>query len=72
MYLGAGLALGAAALFYQSTALLGYTGLFLAVAHLFVLLYEEPALQRTFGAEYDAYCRRVARWWPRLPTGHQA
>ncbi len=30
--------------------------------HLFVLLYEEPKLRRTYGAEYDAYCARVRRW----------
>ncbi|HEX7926317.1 MAG TPA: isoprenylcysteine carboxylmethyltransferase family protein [bacterium] len=39
----------------------------LAVAfHLFVLLYEEPVLRATFGAEYAAYCANVSRWWPRL------
>jgi protein-S-isoprenylcysteine O-methyltransferase Ste14 len=35
--------------------------------HVFVLLYEEPTLRATFGAEYDAYCRRVPRWLPRPP-----
>jgi len=65
MYIGAGLALTGAALVYESLALLGYTGLFLLVTHLFVLGYEEPTLRRTFGEEYDAYCRRVARWRPR-------
>jgi protein-S-isoprenylcysteine O-methyltransferase Ste14 len=65
MYLGAGLALGGAAIFYQSLALLVYAGLFLLVTHLFVVLYEEPALRRSFGHEYDAYCRHVSRWWPR-------
>jgi len=34
--------------------------------HLFVILYEEPTLRRKFGAEYEAYCRNVSRWWPRL------
>lgn len=34
--------------------------------HLFVLLQEEPALRRKFGAEYEEYCRRVPRWLPRL------
>ena len=34
--------------------------------HLFVCVYEEPALRRTFGAEYKAYCAHVARWIPRL------
>jgi protein-S-isoprenylcysteine O-methyltransferase Ste14 len=65
MYLGAALALSGAALFYQSMRLLGYAGLFLFVAHLFVVLYEEPTLRRTFGGDYDTYSRRVGRWWPK-------
>ena len=64
MYVGAGLALAGAALFYQSIALLGYAGLFLAITHVFVVLYEEPTLRRTFARDYEAYCRRVGRWWP--------
>jgi protein-S-isoprenylcysteine O-methyltransferase Ste14 len=66
MYVGATLALAGAALFYRSGALLGYAALFLALAHLFVVVYEEPTLRRTFGADYDAYRRRVSRWWPRI------
>lgn len=65
MYIGAGLALGGAALFYQSLPLLGYTALFALVTHLFVVGYEEPTLRRMFGDEYEAYRRRVRRWWPR-------
>ncbi len=34
--------------------------------HLFVLLYEEPTLRRKFGADYEAYCLNVSRWWPRV------
>lgn len=34
--------------------------------HLFVILYEEPALHKKFGADYDEYRRNVRRWWPRL------
>jgi protein-S-isoprenylcysteine O-methyltransferase Ste14 len=64
MYLGAGLALAGAALFYGSLLLLGYTGLFFLATQLFVVWYEEPALRRTFGQEYAAYCGRVRRWWP--------
>jgi protein-S-isoprenylcysteine O-methyltransferase Ste14 len=66
MYLGAALALAAAALFYQSPALLGFTALFVAACHLFVVWYEEPTLRRTFGDAYDAYRRQVRRWWPRV------
>lgn len=65
MYIGAVLALVGASLFLRSLALLAYAVFLLAAAHLFVVLYEEPTLRRTFGAEYDAYCRQVGRWWPR-------
>jgi protein-S-isoprenylcysteine O-methyltransferase Ste14 len=65
MYLGAGLALAGAALFYQSIPLLAYAGLFLLITHFFVVLYEEPTLRQTFETDYDAYCRRTGRWWPK-------
>jgi len=53
------------ALFFGSTAVLLYALGVLAAFHLFVVLYEEPTLRRQFGAEYEAYCRRVPRWIPR-------
>ncbi len=68
MYIGAALALAGAALFYKSPPLLAYAAAFLLVCHLFVRSYEEPTLRRTFGADYEAYCRRVRRWWPAAPT----
>src|SRR6266436_8055343 len=37
MYIGAGLALASAALFYKSLPLLGYTGIFFLATHLFVV-----------------------------------
>jgi protein-S-isoprenylcysteine O-methyltransferase Ste14 len=36
------------------------------ISHLFVVTYEEPALRRTFGKEYQFYCANVPRWIPRL------
>lgn len=66
MYIGAGLALGGAAVFYGSLTLLGYAALFLVATHVFVVLYEEPTLARLFGEEYHAYRDAVRRWWPRL------
>ena len=66
MYIGSVLALSGAALFYESLPLLGYAGLFLLATHFFVVWYEEPALRRTFGQEYEAYCQQVRRWWPRV------
>jgi protein-S-isoprenylcysteine O-methyltransferase Ste14 len=32
----------------------------------FILLYEEPALSRKFGKQYEEYCMRVPRWFPRI------
>jgi protein-S-isoprenylcysteine O-methyltransferase Ste14 len=34
--------------------------------HLFVVLYEEPALRAKFGDHYRRYCENVRRWWPRM------
>lgn len=64
MYIGAALALGGAALYYQSWALLGYCAAFALATHLFVVTYEEPTLRATFGDPYVRYCQRVRRWWP--------
>jgi protein-S-isoprenylcysteine O-methyltransferase Ste14 len=53
-------------LLFASGSVLVYAALLALGFHLFVVLYEEPTLQRQFGAEYDEYRRRVPRWWPRL------
>jgi protein-S-isoprenylcysteine O-methyltransferase Ste14 len=55
------------ALLFASPAVLVYATCLAVGFHLFVVLYEEPTLRRTFGAEFDAYCRRVPRWIPRRP-----
>jgi protein-S-isoprenylcysteine O-methyltransferase Ste14 len=34
--------------------------------HVFVLVYEEPTLRQTFGAQYEAYRANVRRWVPRV------
>ena len=46
--------------------LLLYAVVVWAAFHGFVLSYEEPELRKTYGAEYEAYCRRVGRWIPRV------
>jgi protein-S-isoprenylcysteine O-methyltransferase Ste14 len=66
MYLGAGLAVAGAALYYQTAALLAYAGAFLLLMHVLVVSYEEPTLRQTFGEDYQAYCLRVRRWSPRI------
>lgn len=70
MYAGAAIALAGAALFFRSSALLAFDGLFVLITHLFVVLYEEPTLRRLFGAEYDAYRETVGRWLPPLRRPH--
>jgi protein-S-isoprenylcysteine O-methyltransferase Ste14 len=50
MYAGAVLAIGGASLYFRSAALAAYAAAFLGFAAIFVRLYEEPALERTFGA----------------------
>jgi protein-S-isoprenylcysteine O-methyltransferase Ste14 len=64
MYIGAGTALTGAALFYQSAALVAFAAGFIVVAHMFVVLFEEPTLERTFGARYADYRNAVPRWMP--------
>jgi len=36
--------------------------------HAFAILYEEPTLRESFGAQYDGYCAAVPRWVPRRPA----
>ena len=65
MYIGAGLALAGAALFYRSMSLLSYAALFLLITHVFVVVYEEPTLRQTFDGDYTTYCQTTGRWWPK-------
>lgn len=53
-------------LLLANVQVLKYGALVILGFHLFVLLYEEPALRGKFGAEYDTYCKNVRRWWPRI------
>jgi len=54
------------ALLLGNVVLLAYAAGIWLMFHLFVLVYEEPTLRRQFGEEYEAYCRSVPRWLPRL------
>ena len=64
MYLGFFLILAGYALCTVSFAALLVAFGMLAAAHLFAVLYEEPALQRRFGDSYRAYRARTRRWIP--------
>jgi protein-S-isoprenylcysteine O-methyltransferase Ste14 len=47
--------------------LLAYAAGLLALFVAFVRSYEQPALARRFGSDYEAYRRAVPGWWPRAP-----
>jgi len=66
MYIGIGCILLGESVAFSSYVLLWYAVGFLVFAHLFVLLYEEPALTKKFGPSYEEYRKTVPRWTPRL------
>jgi protein-S-isoprenylcysteine O-methyltransferase Ste14 len=66
MYIGAGLALIGAVLYFGSRQLAMYGAMLLVITHLFVIFYEERALAEKFGPDYEAYRRHVGRWLPRV------
>jgi len=67
MYVGVGFTLTGEAILFASAALVFYAVAVLTVMHLFVVLYEEPALTAQFGESYRQYRRDVRRWVPRWP-----
>lgn len=67
MFVGILLVLLGWALAYPGPRLAGYAALVALAFHLFVVLFEEPFLRRTFGAAYDDYRARVPRWRPTWP-----
>ena len=67
MYVGVVTTLLGHALWSGSAWLLLYAALVASAFHLFVVLYEEPALGRRFGESYRRYRDAVPRWIPRRP-----
>lgn len=65
MYIAVAATIVGQALLLGRLWLLAYAALFCLVVATFVRLYEEPALERQFGADYEAYRRAVPAWWPR-------
>jgi protein-S-isoprenylcysteine O-methyltransferase Ste14 len=65
MYAGVLLVLLGEGLVFRSQRILYYALFVWLCFHLFVVFYEEPALKRKFGAEYEEYLSKVRRWIPR-------
>ena len=70
MYVGAFFVILGFGFFVNSLAVLIFGLPWLLLAHIFVLIYEEPVLRKRFGAEYDEYCKKVNRWIPRSPSSN--
>jgi protein-S-isoprenylcysteine O-methyltransferase Ste14 len=62
MYVGVLGVLFGEALWFASMSLFGYAALVWLLFQLFITGYEEPHLQRQFGATYQRYCQTVPRW----------
>jgi protein-S-isoprenylcysteine O-methyltransferase Ste14 len=65
MYLAVAALIVGQALLLGQAVLFAYAGAFGVAVAVFVHGYEEPALARRFGAQYEAYRRAVPAWWPR-------
>jgi protein-S-isoprenylcysteine O-methyltransferase Ste14 len=66
MYVGVVAVVLGQALILGRSVLVQYALLLWAGFFAFVIVYEEPALQRRFGASYTEYRANVRRWLPRL------
>jgi protein-S-isoprenylcysteine O-methyltransferase Ste14 len=66
MYVAVAATIVGQALLLGRPALLLYAALFVATVGAFVRFYEEPVLERRFGADYGVYRAAVPGWRPRL------
>jgi protein-S-isoprenylcysteine O-methyltransferase Ste14 len=62
MYVGVVIALAGEAWWLASPAMAIYAAIVAIAFHLRVVIYEEPALRRLFGTDFDVYRARVKRW----------
>lgn len=53
-------------LFFGNIRLLEYGAAACLGFYLFVLIYEQPVLRKSYGREYEDFCANVPRWIPRL------
>lgn len=67
MAAGALLALAGWGFVERSISILVFALVMSALMHLFVVLVEEPKLERRFGRSYSVYKGQVNRWIPRIP-----
>lgn len=66
IYLGALIVQFGFILWSGSSLSILYTVFFFLGFHFLILVVEEPILRNQFGAAYEAYCKTVPRWLPKL------
>lgn len=64
MYIGVLTVIVGWAVLFRAGILVLYALVVAGCFQTFVVAIEEPALRRSFGAEYEDYCTRVKRWRP--------
>ncbi len=66
MYIGGFILLVGFGLYHTSLSILIFAVLLIVVFHFFVLMVEEPNLERLFGKSYLDYKNKINRWLPTL------
>lgn len=66
MYVGGTLLLLGFGLQQRSPSILLFVPFWWLLFHLLVIVIEEAVLRNKFGPDYEEYCRRTPRWFPRL------
>ena len=66
MYVGAFAVIVGLGLAMNSVSALAVAIGFMILAHLFILIYEEPTLEQKFGQSYLRYKKQVNRWVPKF------
>jgi protein-S-isoprenylcysteine O-methyltransferase Ste14 len=66
MYMGVLIIIIGHFLWFGSIWMIAYAAVVFLAFYLFVTLYEEPHLLKTFGATYEEYSSKVPRWIPQI------
>jgi protein-S-isoprenylcysteine O-methyltransferase Ste14 len=66
MYIGGFILLAGFGLYHLSLSILLLAVILIVVFHFFVLIIEEPNLERLFGKSYLDYKKKINRWLPKL------
>ena len=68
MYVGVVATILGQSLLFLNLPLLIYAAVAWTAMASFVHFYEEPALRKQYGRQYDDYCQAVPAWFPRVRT----